>query len=266
MLLKDYHQIQKYLFHTNSIYNKKYNKHTKFFLKNKYIIGGAKLKNINFNYNGETYIFENTEKDVYVLFSKDEQSCVVLMIVDNVATITSISADNSLRCTHTIMNNQGSFLLILTLALISQIKDKFKLNKIELTDNSFIYCDKNNIELADLSFLQYNDTWYGRQGFMPLKPTVIKEYINNQNILSRFLTKNLKLIDIFNNIKNDDIIKDKILKYYKVFANNLLIDWFNKISKKYMKNNCAFFDSLINEIFNQLNLKSFHGKTFIKNL
>jgi hypothetical protein len=269
MQLKDYKQIQQYLFYTNPIYNKKYYNSTKFFLKNRssvFMTGGVKLKNINFNFDGQDYKFINTEKDVYILFSKDEDNCVVLMIVDNIATITSISADNSLRCTHTIMNNQGTFLLNLTVALISQLKDKFNLKYIELTDNSFIYCDKYNIRLADLSFLQYNDTWYGKHGFMPSKDTYIEYYKDNQKILARFLTKDLNIDMIFNKIKNNEEIKENILKYYKLFANNLLTDWFNKISKKYMKKNCYFFDRLINEIFKELKLISLHNRTFIKKL
>ena len=271
MLLRDYKQIQQYLFYTNSIYNKKYFSSTRFFLDNRntiYMTGGAKLKNINFNYDGQNYKFVNTEQDVYILFSDDEQNCVVLMIVDNIATITNISADNSLRCTHTIMNNQGSFLLKLTLALISQIKDKFKLKYIELTDNSFIHCDKYNIApigVANLSFLQYNNTWYGRQGFLPNK-LYIEDYKNNQKILGRFLTKELNINKIFSEIKNEDEIKNKILKYYKLYLNNLFIDWFNKISKKYMKDNCKFFHRFINEIFKELKLVSFYAKTFIKKL
>ena len=267
--INNYYEIQKFLFYTNYYYYNKYNKSS---LNLKKYVGGGSLKNINFTYKNELYKFHNTEENVYALFSEDENDCIILIIDSGVATINAINADNSLKCTNTIITNQGSFLLDLVLALISSIKDKFKLSKVELSDNSYIYCDNSKIKLANLSFLQYNNTWYGRKGFVPSNPNKLKNYYHNINILSKLKVKKLDIIKIFNNI-NDipkgnkyDKIKDKIMKYYEKYNNELLITWFHFISKKYLKNNCNFFEIFIDNIFNELKLYSMHMETFAKYL
>ena len=231
------------------------------------------MNHINFIY---------TEENIYALFSKDENDCIILIINSGVVTINSINADNSLSCTNTIVINQGTFLLDLVLALISSIKIKFKLSKIELSDNSYIYCDNIKLRLSDISFLQYNNTWseqssdypymimiYGRKGFVPSNPNTLKHYYHNINILSKLKVKKLDIVKIFNNINDAQYnkIKSKIIKYYEQYSkeNDLLINFFKFISKKYLDKNCSFFE-IFKVIFNELNLYSMHIETFAKYL
>ena len=140
-----------------------------------------------------------------------------------------------------------------------KIKD-FSLHRI----NSFFQCsDKVKIWLSDLSFLQYNDTFYGRFGFMPLDKDIYKKYLKNQAILELTLVKSININKILNEYTNiNTILRDKIYHNYERHKDYNIVQWFNKFSKKYMVADCKFFNYFIEYIYNDLKLNTMKGESF----
>jgi len=272
MKLKNYKELKLYLYISNPFYRKLKNNSMKN-LHNDNFTGGSKgKKKISVIFNEEKYTFERAEDNVYILYSKDEHDCVTVIIdpETKIVTMSVINSDVTLQCTNSKITNQGSFLLKLTIKTFSNFKEQLNINLIELTDNSALYCTDINetIKLADLSFLQYNSTWYGWFGFYPKNEQDNSSYEHNKKILSKLKTHNIKLDKIINNYKkqlNDELKKDMI-KYYEKYNNKLFINWFYKISKLYLKNNCHFFNYFMNYIYLEYKLKSFYGSSFIRKL
>jgi len=147
----------------------------------------------------------------------------------------------------------GSTLLKIAFKLIRQLKEKYDVKYITLTDNSQKYCRSGKIiDLDSFLMLTTGNTWhnfllkrnfskkfsnsksqdlelYGKYGFVPFDSTHentdklnLKDYIQNQQILTNTLLKNT-------NIKK--IILKAILKYKLNFS----IKEINEILTKYEK-------------------------------
>jgi hypothetical protein len=99
----------------------------------------------------------------------NDSDCVVISIdkelnqvsIDNLTT-------NKLQCSNSIINNIGSHLIELTIKLLNKYKNKFNINKVLISDHSFLFCSKSkvNIILADLYTLKHGITFYGKFGFV----------------------------------------------------------------------------------------------------
>jgi hypothetical protein len=94
--------------------------------------------------------------------------------------------------------------MAITIKFLKKYSEKFNIKYIELTDNSYIDCNHKDIKiwLADLSQLQYNDTFYGKFGFVPNKKIDYNNYKNNKKILKKLLTKEIDLKEII--VKSKD--------------------------------------------------------------
>ena len=152
--------------------------------------------------------------------------------------------------------------------MLKKYKDKLKINKIQLKDNSFIQCDSTKICLADLSFLQYNETFYGKFGFSPFDEKINKKYLKNRAILQTKLVGNINLIKILNEYEEDidDKIKDKMIHNYTKYKETNIVQWFYKFSRKYFNADCKLMDYLVDTIYKELKLTSMKGESFILKL
>jgi NAD-dependent SIR2 family protein deacetylase len=105
-------------------------------LLNNYQIGGD--KDLTISYNDKKYIFKKSEDidDHYMLFSKDGDECVYVIISqeDKTAEIHGIGSYSS--CLQETNQNVGSTLLKITLKLLKKYQDKFQIKMVILTDNS----------------------------------------------------------------------------------------------------------------------------------
>ena len=157
----------------------------------------------------------------------------------------------------------------ITIKMLKKYQDKLKIKSIILKDNSFIQCsDKVKIWLSNLSFLQYNETFYGRFGFIPIEEDIYIKYLKNKEILKSKLVKSIDFKNIIENNKNniDDRLKAKMIHNYERHMDNNIVEWFNNFSKKYMKADCTFFNYMIDYIYKELKLNIMKGESFVMRL
>jgi hypothetical protein len=224
-------------------------------------------------YNNEKIKFDKVVDDdhtkLFLSTIDGNGDCILILIFkdSDIALLQSLSNDNCLK--NPKLNN-GKHLMAIAIKVLKKYKQKFNIKYVDLTDNSFIYCDKNvKISLADLSLLQYGDTFYGRFGFKLKEKKYNKMMINNKLILKNLLTKDINLSKIIIELKeyklNKELLKT-IYNSYQEYENELFIKWFLYISKLLMKYNCEFFDNFIIEIFQNYKLYSLAHKVFILEL
>ena len=60
---------------------------------------------------------------------------------------------------------------MITIKFLKKYQEKFNINQIELTNNSYIACNYKDVKiwLVDLSLLQHNESFYEKFGFVPSK-------------------------------------------------------------------------------------------------
>lgn len=233
---------------------------------------GKQFGGYSIEYNNMKIKFEKAVDDnlttVYLSSLDKNNNCILILIYkdDKTAIIQGITSE---KCFKNPEFNNGKYLLTITIKFLKKYKDKFNINRIELTDNSFINCNHEGIKiwLADLSLLQYGDTFYGRFGFIPNKKIDYNNLNDNKKLLEKLLTKNINLKEFVNiNYElNKNLLKILYLSYDE-FKNKLFIEWFNYISKKLMKKNCEFFEYFISNILKKLKLTSLAHKPFILEL
>ena len=202
------------------------------------------------------------------LSTLDNKDSCIFIIIDkdnNFAYIEGITYNKYTTCFDSPKLNNGKTIMEITIKMLKKYKNKLNINSIQLRDNSFILCDTTNICLADLSFLQYNETFYGRFGFRPIDKNINKKYLKNIDILQTTLVKNIDLIKILNNYEDiiDIKIMNKMIHNYTKHKDINIIQWFSKFSKKYFHANCKLMDYLVDTIYKKLELTSMKSESFI---
>jgi len=134
---------------------------------------------------------------------------------DFFAKVESRFLEENLDCSETLINNVGTHLVKITIGLIKKYKYKFNINKLVLTDHSFLFCNsiKKNISLGDLQILKNGNTFYGNLGFLPFSDNEVKN-----KILLKSYKKNIKIIN------NLTVIDSKIINYLEKFQKKNIID------------------------------------------
>jgi len=258
--------ILKRLYYNNDIL-KKYYKSFSLLKKNYLQQGGA----FSIEYNNTKIKFNKIIDDgIIKLFisSQNDENCISILIdKSKVAYIEGITNNKFNNCFDNPEFNKGFVIMEITIKMLKKYKHKLNIDTIQLKDNSFIYCsDKIKIWLSSLSFLQYNNTFYGRFGFIPKDKHLYKKYLQNQQILSTTLLSNLNLNLIIELFSKKIKYEKEIISYYIKYQNKTIVYWFNKISHKYLLDNCSFFNHLIDYIFKEIKLDKFTHETFILNI
>ena len=197
------------------------------------------------------------------------------MIDNRIAYIREISYYSN--CAEPVLDNPdgGSRILKFCIQFLKENKNRFNINKIQLKDNSALFCvmsngEKKRMQLPLLSTLTYGHTWYGRYGFRPYDPDNDcldkKNYIiykKNQKIVNRTLTKNTKIFEY----QKDGMIQKGIgiedSKHFvdrleKKYGNLTIMQFFQ--NKKFKK--CAFLIHFYEKLAMDLGIKNFYGNSF----
>lgn len=224
-------------------------------IKDNQIGGGRKLE---VNYNKNKYIFEESKLDdnYYILYSKEEDNCVTVVISSNDSVAEIHGIGNFQSCIYEPNQNVGSTLLKITLKMLKKYKDKFNIKMIILSDNSLKKCKESDIKLSLMLTLLDGNTWYGKYGFRPIK-------IHNNKYIIDELNNNLyeTNIKIINKLTISDI---NLIKFIKLTNNEKLVKACNKLIllsptmllKDFLKNlitnyntNCELFASFYEQLF-----------------
>lgn len=259
------------------------------------IFGGGKIfeKIHKFNDKDKTYQF-NVSTEIHedairiIVLSKSEQECVTVIIYkdSNDAILHNISyypdcAQPDKRASEGLKQpGGGSILLRFIYKYLVAMKDKYKINKIVLKDNSYLYC-KNctyNISLARLKTLTEGRTWYSKYGFKPYNPKtqqpdieLLKRYNQNKKIISKLKTSELNILNIAKYVNKTeeatyDLTElDKLIKEYQ-----LLGAFMKKLSMNFQKYCCLIYYILKDvyeiKVGKQVLLNDMYGKTFYLNI
>ncbi len=198
-----------------------------------------------------------------------DETCIFIIVdkSDKTAYIEGITNSKENKCFDNPELNKGFTIMEITIKMLKKYKNKLNIKNIQLKDNSFIYCDnKIKIWLASLSQLQYNNTFYGRFGFVPLDEEVFRKYDRTINILKNTLTNKLNLNSIILEYNKKIHNEINIMKYYIKYKDANITVWFNKISHLYLKEDCDFFKFLIDAIFYELKIDKMIHESFILKL
>lgn len=238
-------------------------------LFNNYQTGGG--KDLSVSYNDKKYIFIKSEDidDHYVLFSKDADECVYIIISqeDKTAEIHGIGSYSS--CLQETNQNVGSTLLKITLKLLKKYKEKFQIKMVILTDNSVKKCHKVDIKLSIMMTLLTGDTWYGKYGFKPIKITgnvysfdefEVSKYKKNKNIMNTIKISDINLIKYIKKTNNSHII-NATEQIIKTSPNMLLKDFLSNLLKSYDKT-CEYFSMFYEELYNKIRVYEPHREFY----
>lgn len=264
------HLALKRIYQHNDFLKKTYKTYALFFQNISLQKGGGynvlyKNKKIYF----ESLIEDNERLKIFLTSSANDDTCIMVIIdkSDKLAYIESLTNNKDNKCFDTPELNKGFNIMEITIKMLKKYKEKLTINVIQLKDNSFIYCDnKTKTWLSSLSFLQYNNTFYGRFNFIPKDKDMYEKYLRNQFILDETLTKKINIEKLMTKFNKKIYNKENIMKYYNKYKESNITKWFNKISHKYMQSDCEFFNYLIDSIFQDLKLEKFLHISFILKL
>ena len=248
--------------------------------------GTCKYESIKVKYGKSVFVFDcvsDYNMISYILRTPDNYNCVVILISDNpkIAYIDNLNNYDGCVEKGLYYPHGGSLLLKVALTLLIQNQHKLGISRVQLRDVSFKKCydrtnkRKPNIRLGDMLFLIQNDTWYGRYGFKPydsdkdvLDKNAYKSYLNNQKIISQTKIKDIKLYeyihDAVKQLKLDFNLKD-MKEYIERNKEMYITEFFKKFMSAYDKL-CVVFEQIYSKIFDDLDLRSFHGMSFYLDL
>jgi len=238
-------------------------------------------KNIDFKF----LVYQNKKKHITIkITNKKHIACIIIHInlSDKNALIMNISNEEGCIQEGMIYKEGGKILVQIAIKYLKTYKDKFNINRILLSDRSFVRCTNNisdkskqikrNMILSDLYMLTHGDTWYGKFGFKPydiinnepsrdgiIEYNKSKHEINNTKL--KDYQKLYKLIIDTDKLLNINYFKENELKTFMKDNQNTLIKDILKIlfNKKFPF--CIIFEHIKRTIMNDLNIKSFHEKT-----
>ena len=249
--------------------------------KGKSILIETLVKKIDISYNNINYIFNILHDDdfaEYHLYRKSKgneeviEDCLLIQVnkKENMCHIQSINYDKS--CMPQLkMNNNGSTLLKIALKLINTIKDRYKINKIQLTDNSKKNCNGWEIRLGLMLTLLTGTTWYGKYGFYPKDKEYKSDFDENKKIIDKTMLSDvsqLKELIIKAHKKSESKLDlQSILRSYdkaldKKASLQSFLNWF---LKEY-DNRCEIFFYFYRELYRELKMTDMYGQTFIKDI
>jgi hypothetical protein len=258
---------------------------------NQHKIGGSgNFKKIKYKYdkhNFTLFLDDSTKIPAMSIYPKNNTDsaikCLVILFspakklayIDNI-TYHSLCGDVGLS-----YPGGGTILLKMAVQFLKDNKEKLNINKIQLKDNSFLFCKNisKNIPLSSLYMLTKGDTWYGKHGFTPFmyvtgedqKDFVIDYRVNK--ILVKKLT--LKCTNIENIMKNaivehkleQYITLDKFNKFCRKYESKPIINFFEDlmVSSKF-KNTCVLFLYTFHAIMSDCGIVNLHGVSYNMNI
>lgn len=257
-------------------------------LKFKFLVYQNKNKHITIKITNKKHIeciiifIDSSDRNAIIMNISNEDGCE--LSIDN-SKRKNLSLINSFGCVQEgmIYREGGKILVQIAIKYLKTYKDKFNINRILLTDRSYVLCSNNiidkskqvikhNMFLSDLYMLTHGDTWYGKFGFRPfdivnnreLYDDVI-EYGKSKNIINNIKLKDYnklyKLIIEADKLLNINYFKENDLKLFMKDNQNTLIKDVLKILLKKKFPFCIIFEYIKRTIMNDLHIKSFYEKT-----
>ena len=248
-------------------------------------------KKIEYKFDNRTFILyedksDNGEYDISMHRNDDiNDASYCLHItpdpIENIAVLQSISYYKDCVKSGLEHPGGGSILLKLCIKYLKENKNKYKIKRLILYDNSFYKCYKNKetIWLSLMHTLLFGHTWYGKYGFRPynsntksLDIELNNNYENNFKIVTTTKMKDIDFSNYYYKI-NKDILpekeaiekKEEKKKYYKKYENLTIDKFFRKMLINF-QDGCAFFSLFYRSFYTDMKLYNFKSMTFFLDL
>jgi hypothetical protein len=178
----------------------------------------------------------------------------------------------------------GTILLKLAIQFLKDKKERYKIKRIVLMDNSLLKCTtiegkkeiKRIIRLGLIHTLKFGHTWYGgKYGFRPYDSTskktdkILNElYENNISIVANTKISDYNLFDIIHKYllkRSNADVADKYIKDLKQACKKLKIttiqQFFNTFYLEYKKE-CYLLSKIVKKICKKIGIRDFFTKAF----
>jgi len=240
--------------------------------------GGGKTHNIPFIDNNITYKFtvdiEPLDDDCLhiSIVNPTQDECVTVYVYPktSVAILHNISYFNNCA-KEGLQPATGTILLKFIISYLRRHKELLKINRIALTDHSFLkcnYCDET-VKLARLRMVTKEAPWYMAHGFRPFdarknKPddkALISLQANNES-LNTMKTNIIDIISIAKSLNKYDMNElQRLINKYPLFR-----DFVIRLNSEYNKY-CCLISHILEDVFNrsfpqEVLLYDFFDKTF----
>lgn len=214
---------------------------------------GGQIKSEKYTYEGQTFNIVKDHNRISVV-SQDETDCVTVFIEkkERLAIIHNMSFYENCSKEGLKAPGGGTLLFKLILSYLIKNKKEFGINKIVLTDHSFLYCPicDENVKLARLKMIIDGRTWYMKYGFMPYnsyknKPDndMITALEYNRKVLDKLKTTSIDVIKIAKKANNNlEVVKRLVKKYTNL--RRFIIRLISEFTKY-----CCLIEYILQEIF-----------------
>lgn len=201
--------------------------------------------------------------------------CLYIAIDNKIAYIREISYYSN--CAQPLLDNPmgGSKLLKLCIQFLKENKKRFNINKIQLKDNSTLFCQlaknkKERMKLPLLSTITCGHTWYGKYGFRPYDPWEDKpdekqsiRYKNNFMKINTTLTRDTKIFNyicdlMINKGTSEDDAKKWFDRLTEKYGNLTIAKFFQYIEFKL----CGLLINFYEKLAHDLDIYNFYGDSF----
>jgi hypothetical protein len=263
----------------NLNYKENYDKLKYELCNNKNLIGAGNLSkddNITIGGKSENFIFRDhkitwdktiySDQIHYSLNTLDKnKECLLIIIASNenndiCANIHQITIDKKCPVVGHMVKGGGSLLLTIAIEFIQSIKYKYKINIIQIKDNSVKSCVNKKIKLWLLNTLKTGLPWHINYGFEPYDTENMKldelnktKIMANSRILSRTKTSIIKEKNLFP--------MDKLLlSIYNKYENDSIIYFFKELFENHI--NCKYIENIQNELITNLLLFDITGISY----
>lgn len=217
------------------------------FSKNSIQTGG---KYIRWNDKGESHTFkigidDNQYSTDISVISKSEQDCVIASIdkyKPGIAIIQDITYFEDCAVEGLKKPGGGDKLVRFILDYLIKYKNKYKINRVVLTDTARLACEcSDTINLSQLRMVTHGTPWYMKYGFRPYiirlnKPDIYLDAVikDNNRIIKKIKMKNFNIKNMIDTVNEKEGLHidsrtiertAKKYRYLRDFVNYLLLDF-----------------------------------------
>jgi len=252
--------------------------------KRKHLQYGGTEKTIRYKYDGKEFILhEAKSEDGYDISMRrkddpDEQECLHVMTdtARHIAYIANISYYPDCVRTGLDKPGGGTVLLKMCLQFLKATKDRYKIKRIQLKDNSHYICksNKKNIHLPLLHTFIFGNTWYSKYGFRPYDPDgdtenkrLMRDVIKNEHIVNNTKLKDTPIFRYLKKIirkKSKGNLKEEkqMIKDMHEFDNLSLRVFFRHHFFEDFQETCETLYDFYEDFAKDIDLYDFYGKPF----
>jgi len=250
--------------------------------------GGGKIRKIHYVFENYDFVmYERKIEDGYDISVRrnddieDAQTCLHIMCNSKLglAYLQNISYYKDCVKVGLQYPGGGSVLLKMFLDFMRTNKDRYKIKRIQLKDNSMYPCKNSKIKFAIMHTLMFGNTWYGKYGFRPYDPYENKpdeygreKYNLNKLITKTTMVKNTKLFDLLKDAlkkAKPDYTDNKIKTFVDTFRQNYGSYSVNRFAQEFLAKydmTCDVFYLFYERFADNIGLTNFFDRSFYLDL